>query len=51
MALTIEFMDRCLVIITNFDIICVATNKSKTDAPLVIDRNGILSFAIAFKRM
>jgi hypothetical protein len=39
------------MIIGYFDVICIAVLKTKTDPPLIIDRNGVLPFSIVFQRM
>ena len=38
-----------LMVITDLDIIGVSVGKPKTDAPLVVDRDGVLASAIAFE--
>lgn len=37
------------MIVTNLDIVGVAIDKPKAYAPLVVYRNGMLPFAVAFK--
>lgn len=39
------------MIIADFDIEGVAVDVPKTDAPLIIDRNGVLALAIALQRV
>lgn len=40
-----------LVIVTNFDIVDVAIDKPETDAPLIVDRDRVLSLAVSVKGM
>jgi len=37
------------MVVANFNIIAVAINKPKTDAPLVVNGNGILALSNPFK--
>ena len=39
------------MIIADFDIERIAVNEPKTDTPLVIDRNGVLAFAVVLECM
>jgi len=36
----------CLVVVADFDIERVAVDEPKTDAPLIIDRDGMLTLPI-----
>ena len=37
------------MVIHDLDIVCVTVSRDKTDAPLIIDANAVLSFAFAFQ--
>jgi hypothetical protein len=39
------------VIITNLDVISIAVFKPKTDPPLIIDRNRMLTLPVALQRV
>jgi len=38
-----------LVVIDDFDLLCVCVSPKKTNSPLVIDSNAILAFPVVFK--
>jgi len=35
------------MITDDFDVVCIAVDEAETDAPLVVDRNGMLPLPIA----
>jgi hypothetical protein len=39
------------VIVTDFDVIRIAVNKAKADAPLIIDGDSVLALAITLERV
>jgi hypothetical protein len=39
------------MVVADFDLVCVAVYESKTNAPLVIDRNSVLALSIVPKSM
>jgi hypothetical protein len=38
-----------LVVIDDFDLLCVCVSPKKTNSPLVIDSNAVLAFPVVFK--
>lgn len=42
-------MDRSSVVVNEFDLVRVAVQPSKADAPLIVDANTMLSGAITFE--
>lgn len=38
-----------LVIVTDLYVICVAIDKSEANTPLIVDRNSVLTFPVAFE--
>jgi len=39
------------VVVAELDVVRIAVDEAKTDAPLVIDRNGVLPGAVSLQRM
>ena len=39
-----------LVIIDDLDFVCVTISPNKTDKPLIVDADAVLTFAFAFQR-
>jgi len=49
MRFTLDYCQRLLVVIDKLDFIRIAILPAKTDSPLPIDANAVLSTAIAFE--
>jgi len=39
----------CTIAVHNLDFVCVTVSPNKTDAPLIIDANTVLTFAFTFQ--
>ena len=48
---TLTFSPHHLVIVADFDVVCVAVDEPKADTPLIVHGDGVLALAVSLERM